>query len=58
VEGKGHKWKPVVRQSCKDETVPCRREEEDPWDGSYQTNMIEEAVSFFKPVQKGFPRFA
>ena len=54
VEGNSSKWRPVVRQGCKGEMAPCQSEERDSWDGSDLIRLSP----FFKPVQKGFPRFA
>jgi hypothetical protein len=39
-------WRPVVRQGCKGETVPCWSEEEDQWDGSDPTIVFHETVSY------------
>jgi hypothetical protein len=34
------------RQICKEETVWCQSEEEEPWDGSDLTVVFQEAVSY------------
>lgn len=47
VERNGPKWRPVVRQGCKREMVPCRNEEdEEPWDGSDLSIWFQEVVTF------------
>jgi hypothetical protein len=37
--------KACSRQICKEETVWCQSEEEEPWDGSDLTVVFQEAVS-------------
>ena len=44
--GQGPKWRPVVRQICKGETVRYQSEEEEPWYGSDQTIAFQEAIFF------------
>ena len=46
LEGKGCQWRPAVRQGCMGETVPCRSEDEDSWDGSDLTIVFQEAISY------------
>jgi len=43
VEGKDPKWRPVV---CEGEVALCQSEEMEPWGGSDQTIMFQEAVTF------------
>lgn len=45
-EGNGRKWRPAVRQGYKGETAPCRIEEEEPWDGSDLSILLQEVISF------------
>lgn len=44
-EGNGPKWRPAVRQGYKEETAPCRSEEE-PWGGSDLSILLQEVISF------------
>ena len=47
VEGNSPKWRPVVRQGCKEEMVPCQsEEEEEPWDDTDLSIWFQEVVSF------------
>ena len=46
VEGNCPKCRAVVRQGCKGETTLRRSEEEEPWDGSDLTIVLQEVVSF------------
>ena len=57
VKGNGPRWRPLVRQGCSGEMAPCRSEDEEQWDGS-ALSCFRRLSPFFKPVQKGFPRFA
>jgi hypothetical protein len=50
LEGNGPKWRPAVRQRYKGETAPYRSQEEEPWDGSDLTVLLQEVSPFFKPV--------
>jgi len=54
IEGSGPKRRPVGRQGCKGETTTCWSKEGEPWNGCDLTAVFQEAVSFFKPEQKGF----
>ena len=46
MEGNGPKWRSVVGQVRKGETVLCRSEEGEPWDDSDLTIVLQKAASF------------
>lgn len=47
-EGNGPTWRPIIRQGCKGETARCQSMEEEPRDGSDQTILFQEVLSFLE----------
>ena len=44
-EGNGPTWRPIVRQGCNGEMVPCQSEEEEPREGSDLSIWFQEVVT-------------
>jgi len=46
VEGNSPNWMPVVRPICNGEMAQCESEENESWNDSDPTTVLQEAVSF------------